>query len=75
MLIDLETSAGSIKDRSVQEPGDFPVQTFADYSFDSITVICPSAIKSSSLNISTLELKVHWAVAKILLINFVSLPF
>ena len=71
--IDLETSGESFKDRNMQEPpAGFPVQTFADCNFDSITVIYLSDTKSSSLNISTLELKVHWVLAKILLINFVS---
>ena len=74
ILINLETSVGSIKNGNVQEPGGFPVQTFADCNFGSITVIYLS-IESSSFNISALELQVHWVLAKIFLINFVSLPF
>ena len=74
ILIDLETSVGSIKNRNVQEPGGFPVQTFADCNFGSIAVIYLS-IKSSSFNISALELQVPWVLAKIFLISFVSLPF
>lgn len=53
----LETLVGSIKDRNVQVPGGFPVQTFADCTFDLITVICLCAIKCSSLNICTLDWK------------------
>lgn len=63
------------QNRNIQEPGKFPVQAFADCALDSIIIIYLSAIKCSSLNITSLELKVHWGFARIFLISFVSSPF